>query len=64
MSDCSEFMSEYKTSLFWEFVNQTKSLRPASSSDKGKQLFQVIDLVILFRDWTGHYFYVSSEIGC
>ena len=32
---CSEFMAEYKESLFWNFVNRTKSLRPLTLTDKG-----------------------------
>ena len=32
---CSEFMAEYKESLFWNFVNRTKSLRPLELTDKG-----------------------------
>ena len=35
---CSEFMSVYKQSLFWEFVNITKSLRPGLASLKGEKL--------------------------
>ena len=32
---CSEFVAEYKESLFWNFVNRTKSLRPLELTDKG-----------------------------
>ena len=38
---CSEFMAEYKESLFWNFVNRTKSLRPLELTDKG-MFFHII----------------------